>query len=138
MNKKFLKTIIDEMNTCDEAMNAEVFNIFASNRDNIDYGLIKNGVYVFNMMDNNQAAQAVRKFGFDVVQKAVEENHDWMLYAEKDNNQKWKFSSKSPSSCFGEYAEKIIYDIINRPKDYPAWVWETVARPLIELVYNNA
>ena len=69
MNKKFLNAVIEIMSTYDEAMNAEIFNIFASNRDNIDFGLIKNGVYVFNMTDNSQAAQAVKKFGFDVLTK---------------------------------------------------------------------
>lgn len=137
MNKKFLNAVIEIMSTYDEAMNAEIFNIFASNRDNIDFGLIKNGVYVFNMMDNSQAAQAVKKFGFDVVKKAVEQNHDWMLYAEKDNNRQWKFSSKSPSKCFAEYAEKIVYDILNRPKDFPSWAWEAVAAPLNELLWSE-
>lgn len=136
MNKKFKDAVVEQMYSYDEASLAEIFNIFASNRDNIDYGLIKNGVYVFNMMDNAQAAQAVKKFGFDVVQKAVSENHDWMLYAEQDNNHKWQFTSKAPSVCVSEYAEKIICDILSRPKDFPGWAWEIISRPLTMFIYS--
>lgn len=136
MNKEFKNEVIEKLQNYDETSLAEIFNIFASNPMNIDYGILKNGVYVYNMMDNTQAAKAVKKFGFDTMQKAVTENLDWMLYAEQDNDGKWQFTSKAPSICIGEYAENIIYDMIDRPKDYPAWAWEIIATPLTNFIYS--
>lgn len=134
MNKELKQEIIEKLQNYDEESLAEIFNIFASNPMNVDYGILKNGVYVYNMMDNAQAAKAVKKFGFDTMQKAVAENQDWMLYAEQDNNGKWRFASKAPSICVCEYAENIIYDMIDRPKDYPAWAWSIIATPLTMLI----
>lgn len=135
MNEQFKQAVLENLHGYDETSVAELFNIFASNPMNIDCGIFKNGIYVFNMMDNTQAAKAVKKFGFDIVQKAVSENLDWMLYAEQDSNGKWKFTSKAPSVCAHEYIEHIIFDIIDRPKDYPTWAWEILSLPLSQLLY---
>lgn len=132
MNKKFKEAIKEALLGFDESMNAEIFNIFANDIDNLEQTLRKDDVYVFNIMDNRQAALAVRKFGFEAVANATKD--DWVIYAERDANDQWQFSSKAPSATVEQYLEHIIYDIASRPKEYPSYVWEVVAGPLTNLI----
>ena len=132
MNENFKQEIKDRFLGFDETANAKIFNIFANDIDNLEQTLRKEDAYVFNLLDNKQAAMAVRKFGFEPVAKVA--NEDWIIYAECDAEGKWRFSSKAPSIAVSEYLEPIIYDIIYRPKEYPSFVWEAISQPLMNLI----
>lgn len=139
MNAKFKADMQERLSSFDQSMLAEIFNIFASNYDNLEFYLHKDETYVFNILDNKQAARAVAKFGFEAVSKAA--NGDWIVHAEKDENGVFVFSSKSPESAVNEQLENIICDIISRPKEYPSWVIEQVSPVICQLVigwYDNA
>ena len=131
MNEKFKADIWCKLEDLDQSALAEIFNIYARDYDNLEFHLHKDEAYVFNILDNKQAAKAVAKFGFEAVSKAA--NEDWIIYAEKDENGVWVFSSKSPMSAVNEHLEYIIYDIISRPKEYPAWVMDAVSPVICNL-----
>lgn len=132
INSKFKEEVKDNIIiTTDETSLAEIFNIFANDIDNLEQTLRKEEVYVFNIMDNRQAALAVRKFGFETISKATKDN--WIIYAEKGENGKWNFTDKAPSSAVEQFLEYIICDIIARPKEYPSWVIGAISIPLIKL-----
>lgn len=132
MNKKFKEAVKESLSGFDESMNAEIFNIFANDIDNLEHTLRKEDVYVFNIMDNRQAALAVRKFGFEAIADATKD--DWVIYAERGADGKWQFSSKAPSVAVEQHLEYIIYDIASRPKEYPSYVWEAIVGPLTNLI----
>lgn len=130
MNKKFKAAVIDILTGYDESSLAEIFNVFATNPENIDYW-DKPEQMVFNIMDNWQAARAVRRFGLQAVAEASQD--DWVVFAQKGADGKWQFSSKAPSEAVMENVEKIIWDIIAAPHNYPKWVWEAFALPVTQL-----
>lgn len=130
MNKQFKAAIVDILTGYDESSLAEIFNIFAMNPDNIDYWDTPEQM-VFNIMDNWQAARAVRRFGLKTVAEAAQD--DWVVFAKKRNDGKWQFSSKAPSEAVMENIDKIIWDIIATPHNYPKWVWEAFNQPITQL-----
>lgn len=132
INSKFKEEVKGNILFNDETSLAEIFNIFANDIDNLEQTLRKEEVYVFNIMDNRQAALAVRKFGFEAISKASKDN--WIIYAEKDENDKWDFTDKAPSSAVEQFLDYIICDIIARPKEYPSWVIDAISSPLIKLI----
>lgn len=125
MNKKFKADMQECMDSFDQSMLADIFNIFASNYDNLEFYIHEEEVFVFNILDKRQAARAVAKFGFETVAKAA--NEDWIIYAKKSEGKDWEFTSKSPREAVREHLENIICDIISRPKEYPSWVIEDVS-----------
>ena len=132
MNDKFKVDIQERIDSFDQSMLAEIFNIYASDYDNIEFYLNQDETYVFNILDNKQASRAVAKFGFETVAKAA--NEDWIIYAKKSENGKWEFSNKSPGEAVSEHLENIICDIISRPKEYPSWVIDEVSPVICQLV----
>lgn len=125
MNEKFKAAVWECLDGLDSSDLADIFNIFASDYDNLEFYLRKDEVYVFNILDNKQAAHAVAKFGFEAIEKASKD--DWIIYAQKSDNKDWEFISKSPRVAISEHLESVICDIISRPKEYPSWVIEQVA-----------
>lgn len=132
MNEKFKAAIQERMDSFDQTMLAEIFNIFASNYDNLDLFLREEETYVFNILNNKQAARAVAKFGFETVSKAA--NEDWIIYAKKSNGGDWEFSNKSPGSAVSDHLENIICDIVSRPKEYPSWVIDEMSPIICQLL----
>lgn len=139
MNQQFKSAVWERLSGYDESSLAEIFNIFAADIDNREFVLNTDEAYIFNIMNNNQAALAVRKFGFEAVANASKE--DWIIYAEKDAAGEWQFSSKSPTAAIEKHLEAIIHDIAARPRDYPSWVWTgIISQPLTNLLvglYNE-
>ncbi len=128
MNKNLIKAVLDNMLDCDETQSAEIFNIFANNPERLSYGY-EHGEYIFNIRDNRQAAKAVAMFGFWEVYEAAQ--NDWIIRAKKNSEGNWEFSNVAPSAQIEAQIEEIILDIVARPRDYPAWVWESIENPLI-------
>lgn len=134
MNAKFKAVLQERMDSLDQSMLAEIFNIYASNYDNLEFYLHEEETYVFNILDNKQAARAVAKFGFETVSKAAKE--DWIIYAKKSNGGEWEFSNKSPRAAVCEHLDNIICDIVSRPKEYPSWVIDEVSPVLCQLIFG--
>lgn len=138
MNEEFKIDIQECMDSFDQSALAEIFNIYASDYCNLEFYLREEETYVFNILDNKQAARAVAKFGFEAVSKAV--NEHWIIYAKKSEKGNWEFSNKSPYTAVSEHLENIVCDIISRPKEYPSWVLEKVSPIICRLavgLYNN-
>ncbi len=132
MNRALLDGVKERFESIDETMSAEIFNIFASDTENLEFTLRRGRAYIFNLMDNKQASLAVRKFGFEAVEKAARE--DWIIYAEQDMEGVWQFSSKTAKDTIIQYAEQITIDMVCRPKEYPSWAWDLVREPLVNFL----
>lgn len=134
MNKKLAKEIFEKFRDCGETECAEIFNIYANDPERLSWGY-DNEEFVFNIMDKRQAAKAVSMFGFKAVADASQD--DWIIRAKKNDKGEWKFSNVAPSVHLEAKIEDIILDILWRPRDYPAWVWELIQQPLTNYLSFN-
>lgn len=123
MNNELLQNLKDEILRNDPNDLAELFNIYSKNTSEVLQS--DEEQYVFNIMNNKQAAKAVLMFGFETVEKASQE--DWIIFAKKNpDNGKWEFSNKSPESALNSVFELFVYDVICTPFSYPKWVSEAI------------
>lgn len=123
MNKELLQTLKDVVLGNDPTDLAELFNIYSKNCSE-EYNSDEER-YVFNILNNRQAAKAVAMFGFETVENAAKD--DWIIFANKDiDTGKWEFSNKSPESALDSVFELFVYDVICTPFSYPKWVSEAI------------
>lgn len=138
---EYIKQIKDNLWNISEDNAADVINAYYRQcmRDDNEAGCIDlKGNRIYNLMDANQARDAIKDFGFAEVAQAFCHKSDWILIVDWDAEaNKPIFTTEAPSIVLDQCLPNIVCSYCCDPMAYPAFFREAVAKPLSDLCSIN-
>lgn len=136
---EYIKAVEEALWNISEDMACEILNAYYKQCQGEDIRCTDcNGDNIYNLMDDKQAVDAIKHYGFAEVATTFVKKSDWILAVGIDmETKKPKLRTEAPTVVLEACLKDIICSFCLDPMAYPIFFREAVAKPLSQLCALN-